>query len=76
MIIWATIYVNFIVKLNGFMKNEFVHKWWIWIHDLSTVWSQWLKQVTGTTTKKVIGEGHACDRPLRFVTNVAYGDGP
>ena len=29
-----------------------------------------------TTRKKDIGEGHACDRPLRSVTNVTYGDGP
>ena len=28
-----------------------------------------------TTRKKVIGEGHACDGPLRSITNVAYGDG-
>jgi len=27
-----------------------------------------------STSKKVIGEGHACDRPLRFITNVTYGD--
>lgn len=30
----------------------------------------------GTTTKKFIVEGHAYDRPLRFFTNVTYGDGP
>ena len=30
----------------------------------------------GTTIKKDIGEGHACDRPFRSVTNVTYGDGP
>ena len=29
-----------------------------------------------TTRKKDIGEGHACDGPLRFVTNVTYGDVP
>jgi len=29
-----------------------------------------------TTTKKVIGEGHAYDVPLRSITNVTYGDGP
>ena len=28
-----------------------------------------------TTRKKVIGEGHDCDGPLRSVTNVTYGDG-
>ena len=26
--------------------------------------------------KKDIGEGHACDGPLWFVTNVTYGDDP
>jgi len=27
-----------------------------------------------TTIKKVVGEGHACDRPLKSITNVTYGD--
>jgi len=31
--------------------------------------------IYGTPIKKVIGEGHACDRPLRSVINVTYGDG-
>ena len=30
----------------------------------------------GTTRKNDIGEGHACDGPLRSVTNVTYGDSP
>ena len=29
-----------------------------------------------TTRKKHTGDGHACDEPLRSVTNVTYGDGP
>ena len=29
-----------------------------------------------TTRKKDIGEGHACDGPLRSITNVTYGDVP
>lgn len=31
--------------------------------------------LSSTTRKQVIGQGHACDRPLRSITNVAYGDG-
>lgn len=33
-------------------------------------------EVDCTTRKKVIGEGRACDGPLRSITNVSYGDGP
>ena len=29
-----------------------------------------------TKTKKVIGEGHAYDEPLRVITNVTYDDCP
>ncbi len=28
-----------------------------------------------TKIKQFIGEGHACDEPLSFVTNVSYADG-
>ena len=33
-------------------------------------------KLPSTTGKKVIGEGHASDEPLKSITNITYGDGP
>ena len=37
--------------------------------------SRWTLLIPNTTRKNHIGEGHACDGPLRSVINVTYGDG-
>ena len=51
---------------NSWIVNEF----------LSELENQKAQVKFLTTRKKDIGEGHACDTPLRSVTNVTYGDDP